>query len=399
MTWLPIVLSLAYGFGLAGSFSLGKLLAVSLSGLWLCLGRVYWKDSKALLAYLLAVVVSALFSIDPWLSFWGLQGTYNTGVLCALVLVPFWVCLDSRHSDDLENGLRLAAVGVSVIGLAQLFGFFLPQPLPLGHRVYSSIGSPIYLGAFLVMCFPFLGSRIEYGLVLACLVATGSRGALLALGLGMGYRYRNKFIARQIIWGFVGLAGAATLALVLRPPSDIGRILVWSAAWEAFKAKPIFGFGTGTYLLIAERFRNPAWDDVYGVTTQDHAHNLFLEALSTGGIATLLALCSTLYALWSKATDKTKSALLGVFVIGLLNPLPLVVKALCIALVAVNVHGEQQREFPKVAVLGVILFFLVCWLVHLDRMMGIHGQYPWSLSSVKAAILSNAVRVGPDGRL
>jgi hypothetical protein len=395
---IPAFLILFYGFWLVGSFSLGKFVAVGVCGLWLSLGAVKWKDSVGPLAYLAAVSIAAVFSVDPWLSFWGLQGTYSTGLLCALSLIPFWTCLDSSDRESWESGIRWGAVVCSAIGLLQLRGVWVPSPLPGGSRVYSTMGSPVYLGALLVLAFPLLGSNLERLIVLACLVATKSRGAWLALVLAQVYRNWDRISLRVKVWGGAAVVAGAFGSFLLRPASDIGRLLVWTAAIQAFKAKPLFGWGTGNFIAISELFHTPAWDRVYGTVanTQDQAHNIFLEAASTGGVLTLIAICYMLRNLWGKADKKIRVGLLGVFVVGLLNPLPLVVKALSIGLVAVGVKGEENR-FASIPVRAIQVSFLCCLsiLVYWDLMIGVHGDYPWSLSSLKSAMAVNAIRTVP----
>ena len=385
-----------YGFTLSGPYSLGKLVAVTVFGLWLALGPVL-RLGVAPLFYLLAAVVSTLLSADPWLSVWGLWGTYNTGLICAMVLIPYWACVDSRHRFGLEVGLRWGGLIMAVVGLAQRVGFFLPFPLPAGDRAYSTMGSPVYVGAMAALCFPFCKTWLERGLMIALLWATGSRGAWIATALGAIYFYWPDISRRVRIWGLVAAGSVTALAFWIRPLSDLGRVVVWGAAWEAFKARPWFGWGPGNYLTIAEVYRNPAWDEVYGVTTQDHAHNLFLEAAATGGIVGLVAMSVLTYTMWihCRYSRMAQAALLGVFCVGLLNPLPLVAKALCLALCASSssTNGEINKKVQILCKqMFLVIFVSVLYITHWDRMVTYYGDTPWSFSSVKAAFNAGIIK-------
>ncbi len=65
------------------------------------------------------------------------------------------------------------------------------------------------------------------------------------------------------------------------------RITEWGIAWDAFKARPIFGFGSNNYLYLHNLFLNPR---VYNLreTNFDRAHNAYLDYASMSGILGLL---------------------------------------------------------------------------------------------------------------
>ncbi len=61
------------------------------------------------------------------------------------------------------------------------------------------------------------------------------------------------------------------------------RFTEWGIAWEAFKARPIFGWGQNNYLYLHNVFLNPK---VYELreTNFDRAHNAYLDYASMSGI-------------------------------------------------------------------------------------------------------------------
>ena len=65
------------------------------------------------------------------------------------------------------------------------------------------------------------------------------------------------------------------------------RFTEWGIAFEAFKARPIFGFGPNNYLYLHNAFLNPR---VYNLqeTNFDRAHNAYLDYASMSGVVGLL---------------------------------------------------------------------------------------------------------------
>jgi len=65
------------------------------------------------------------------------------------------------------------------------------------------------------------------------------------------------------------------------------RFTEWGIAWDAFKARPVFGFGPNNYLYLHNAFLNPR---VYNLreTNFDRAHNAYLDYASMSGIIGLL---------------------------------------------------------------------------------------------------------------
>lgn len=388
--WIPVILTLFYGWGLVGPYSLGKAVMVGLVGLWLSLGQLYERDYRLPLVYAACLVIAGVFGQDHLITLTGLWGTYNLGLVPALSLFPVLTGLGPVDKPGLVRGIRIAAVLMALYGLLQKFvawpvdSFFLPFELPAGERVYSTIGSPVYAGAMVALFFPF-GNKWESGILLLFLWATGSRGAYLAVGCSTIYYHWPHISHRWRFYGLLALLVGMIGTMTYRPPSDLGRLVTWSAAWDGFKLKPWLGWGPGNYIMLAALLRNPVWDEAYGATTQDHAHNLFLEAGATGGILGLIGLACLLAYCWKIEDRKTKSALLGFFIVGMLNPLPLIGKFLALAIVAVEKPGKLKSSSTIVKSISIFCLVIISLLLFADILIKQHGQYPWSFSSEKAA--------------
>lgn len=390
----------AYGYSLAGTYSLGKLAAVALGGLWLALGPVYRRPGadRLLLAYLAALAAVAPWSANPWFSLWHMFGTYTAGLIAALVLVPYWACLDARHRPGLVAGLRRGAALLAAVAILQRAGgWLLPYPLFAGERAYSTLGSPVYVGAMCALLLPFCASWPERLLLLAGLWTTGSRAGWLGCALGAAYLAWPAWPRRWRWIVILATAGTARAALARwhGGPSDLGRVFVWHAALQAYAARPWAGWGPGNYVGVAELYRHPGWHEVYGMTTQDHAHNAVLEAAATSGTIGLLGLAALWWALWrATAVDRAaRAALLGLAVVALLEPVPPVVKAVALAIAATAVPAETAAPGLSRAIrlFACNIFFAVLFLILLDRLMTFYGDAPWSASSGLAAYLSGVI--------
>lgn len=134
--------------------------------------------------------------------------------------------------------------------------------------------------------------RIEWvccwGILLLALLATGSRGALLAALLGHGillyYTCRGVRNIRPL-HAFVGIAivGASAVSVdwsALLSRTDSFRLQIWQQAWEAWAQQPLLGLGyRAPFSMVLP----------YGaMITQPHS--IFITALYYGGVMGLAVL-------------------------------------------------------------------------------------------------------------
>jgi tetratricopeptide (TPR) repeat protein/O-antigen ligase len=113
----------------------------------------------------LVYLLSTLFSVTPYTSFWGsyqrLQGTYTT--LSYLVIFAAMAAnLRSRAQvDRLVGAMILSSLPVSLYGVLQRFG---ADPIPWGgdvtDRIASNMGNSIFVAAYLIMVFPLTLMRV-----------------------------------------------------------------------------------------------------------------------------------------------------------------------------------------------------------------------------------------------
>lgn len=244
------------------------------------------------------------------------------------------------------------AVGAFLIGFAFLeyFGLkFLFLSPPRKARPESLIGNSaffathlIFLSAFAFIVFQKskksfsdVYSRSDYFwkyfslavlvLSLAAIFMTGTRGAVLGLGAGVlfllayfsikkplnfsSFKFLNLrvvsitllclFIVFSVVfWSTRGAAVwqkvpgldrlAKTAAFDINDPSTEFRLITWRLSWEAFKEKPLFGWGLENYIVAYEKHYDPAYA-LYGETWLDRAHNTFFDLLVMQGAFGTLA--------------------------------------------------------------------------------------------------------------
>lgn len=280
----------------------------------------------SLLTYPVVLLVSGIFGVDPFGSFFGEQARQNGVVMVlAFVVLTFFV---KRHLAEEVHQHLLSRV---VLGSAALAAFvaLLESLVPSvrvffgeGHRFSAWFGNPNFLASYLAVAVPFSfgqlfrGSKIERvisgALILLCVYGvalTGSRGGLLGVIAGLGLvvvvwgglvvRHEMRRV-RILIPLAIGVLIAGLLVMrVLIPASTISRLvspevwltentprlLTWQIAWEGFKERPILGWGTGQFRTVFDRYyKSELLKYSLYETVSDKAHNLFLEQLATTGV-------------------------------------------------------------------------------------------------------------------
>ncbi len=386
----------------AAMYSLPKLLFLSAAccaawaGLWLESLRRRVPRGTLLDAPLLTLgavlLLSAAFSSDGWLSLVGHYRAYFYGLLplglCAGLYCACALSRESRSPGLLLGVLSAAGALCGFYGVLQgadLEPFIGIGRLPEGGRIVSSMGSPVYLGACLVLNIPVaLHLALDRGgfpralgacALLSCgaaLLLTLSRGAWLSCAAGV-FAYlvlagRVRFPARGARAWAVGAAGALLLlgAVFLaagrfrrHSVSDAARLHLWHSGLLISLHHPLLGTGPDAFENALRRERTPGLLRTLGPSqVQASAHNDLLQAAATLGLPGLAAYLWLLCALAASCARALKGplrpeaaaisgSLLGLFLQAKLNPVPLAALAAAAALAGlVEGAGASEKDGP-----------------------------------------------------
>ena len=294
------------------------------------------------LAVGLSLVLSTGLSILPGVSLWGgflrVQGLWTEASYAVLGLAVALHLRTPTQRQRLVDLMLLASWPVALYGLVQFAGL---DPLSwVGYtgRVLSTLGNPIFLGAYMALVAPLtlyrlLTLRAAYraqptasarlglvwvgGLLLAQVVSlllSQSRGPLLAFLLEAGLLVVLLARRRAVVMGLFGVTAVVVLALiVVNVPGSplrvvqswpvVGRLtdwrdvtyrdVIWSHTVQLIEARSdrlVVGYGPETLDVALVPFYSTALAYIGGQAQQiDRTHNALLEALVTAGLVGLAA--------------------------------------------------------------------------------------------------------------
>jgi len=280
------------------------------------MNTVFW----ALVLLTLTLIITSFTGIDVFRSFWG-NTERMSGVIYWLHFVGFAIMLSGvlKSEKEWKNFFGLATA-VSVFEFFYVLAQYLNVSWTLlpGSQM-GTIGNTDLLaiyaifGAFFSL-YLWQNSKLQWLWALAFFLNIGtlflasSRGAILGFGAGifiyLAIQFWQKpqirkiitlvFLIPIVLYGFLWLMRGKDF---VKNTSQLGRIVnasfkddtvqqrftEWGIAWNAFKARPIFGFGPNNYLHLHNEFLDSR---VYNLreTNFDRAHNGYLDYASMSGI-------------------------------------------------------------------------------------------------------------------
>ena len=315
---------------LAGLF----FLPLSLTGSWVCfglagvvwLGRMLWSGQVEIRRSGLDIWLASfalLAALSVWRSEHAAECWYNYFYLMGLYVLVYCLTLQTlpgrQGREQAVAALLASTLAVCLIGLFQyVVGIDVleqrwidSEQFPeLKTRVFSTLGNPNVLAAFLVMSTGLsLGWSADTGrrhrllllfvtvLSVVCILLTYSRGAWLALGVmglflllsGRRPGWRSMLIAIIALCGLAFLVQDSLLPrlrsiLGMFNPADSSVALRW-ALWESTRAMidehPWLGLGWGSYRFVYPEYdffvQNPSVI-IY------HGHNTLLSFAAEVGL-------------------------------------------------------------------------------------------------------------------
>lgn len=224
-----------------------------------------------------------------------------------------WVMIGAGalDRDSFLSGLLWFGAGLSGLELAQLYtshGQILWLiPTQETNQIFGTFPNPNHYAAFIELLFPIALWRsffdrergwiygsvaaLMYGSVIASASRAGTILVTLELAAGLAWMARGR---RRWQLALV-LAGAAAFALVAGPDAVWQRMMAQDpyavrreyleSAWAMFRARPVTGFGLGTWTWAYPAF---AMAD-FGVIS-NHAHSEWAQWAAEGGFPVFAAL-------------------------------------------------------------------------------------------------------------
>ncbi|MEK7525269.1 MAG: O-antigen ligase family protein, partial [Patescibacteria group bacterium] len=309
---------------------------------------IKWLDQKKItirrtpldlpiLIFLASQILSTIFSIDTHTSLWGYYSRFHGGLISTIAYLLLYYALVTNLTRDkisfLIYSIISSAILVALYGVLEHFG--IDRHLwvqDVQSRVFSSIGQPNWLSAYLVALLPLpiflaVGARDNnYRLLWALLallffitiIFTKSQSGLAATGLtltavaiyfsGRKFKLIYLLIIPSVLfltiikWDFVvkiSPFGVPNLPALVETDgtnrvggsdSMIIRQVVWQGARELGLKNPLFGTGLETfgytYFTVRPALHNllSEWEFLY-----NKAHNEYLNFLANTGFVGLTA--------------------------------------------------------------------------------------------------------------
>lgn len=302
-----------------------------------------------LLIFFFGQLISTIISIDPQTSWLGYYSRFNGGLLSTICyILLYWAFVSNIKSTDIKSLLKInliTAAIVSFYGILERLGIDKDiWQQDVQHRVFSTLGQPNWLAAWLVALISITWSialsninrRVNFGTIIPHLASsvyfivllfTGSRSGLLGFAIceivfwvfifvKFKFKYiRNFLIINSVIAVLAILFGTQVTPSIFEiieknqkdqtpvnsqstgtalesggTESGTIRKIVWQGALDIWKHYPIFGTGVETfaysYFMYRPAIHNQTseWDFIY-----NKAHNEYLNFLSNSGSVGLLS--------------------------------------------------------------------------------------------------------------
>jgi len=269
------------------------------------------------------VLVNALSAVTSPFPYSSLNEFWRVAMLAGLYAATVYA-VRSVQSLRLVAWLSvLATILVVGYGIIQIAG---RDPVPYGqdpqNRVFSFLGNPNMLAAFLILMFWVVAGlaldsrrwsvRIALALLLiavfVCLIMTKTKGAWIAMAascvagavwfaVGWRFPYALERKRRLAVLGVIAVVAVFGLPFAYRPiagrldtfKSSAGvRMVYWRGALGVFGDHPLLGAGTGTFQVVYPAKRQTDFRASSAGPNTLHAHCEPLEILADLGVVGLL---------------------------------------------------------------------------------------------------------------
>ena len=298
----------------------------------------------AVLVFFAINLLSAIFGLDFYNSFWG--SLERGGGVWGLAHFVAWFLMLSAVFKGQQDWVKLAGISVAVAvfialtALIQRLGGW-GILLPANGRVFGLIGNAGFFAGYALLNL-FLAGYLFFAsagwqkwffaisslLLTISLLLSGTRGAWLGLAAGIiiflfnqevcrpklvsgssDRKSQNKFgMTKKTSWVFLAIIFVLIISLFLFRGNDLvknnstlyrlthfslsdattqSRLLLWQGAWRAWQTKPILGFGPENFEAATGRYLSPRLAEFEAYAT-DRAHNFIFDyGVATGWLGLL----------------------------------------------------------------------------------------------------------------
>lgn len=365
---------------------------------------------KVIIAYLLFLIFTGVSVFSSASQIFSIPAFFHS---LAIFLFFLLFLLSARKDDFRLNFLWLVGVGVILSFLS--FWYLLPwsvKPTTGMNLVYATYGHN-HLAGYLALILPanfvlFLAAKgrrlkIFWGLLLALfllsLMLTFSRGAFLVFPLVFFLLLRSAGklnLDRKVVGWLTVLLPVLMLLFIIgisysqlgrrareaakdhwlvkqvvKPEVRASRFEYWQQGAEGFFARPLTGFGTGAFELVALRFqkRVAGWSN--------YAHNFYLQTLAESGIFAFLAFIGFLLLVFRPVLRRLRKKK-DPWLLGLLA-----------ALLTSALYAAWDYDWHFPAVFLTFLFLIASLLVYFSR--GVNSNTPGRCTGKMVGVLLLAV--------
>lgn len=319
----------------------------------------------SVMAWITVLFLATVFSVSPYRSFWSsferMEGFWGYWHYFMYFLMLISVFKKDKDWITFFGVSLVTSLVVSFYAVTQMFGLL---DIHQGDdRIDATMGNATYLAIYIVfhiflLAWFFFKSEgknifLRYSFLLAILFElfivykTATRGAIIGLILGLfigsiiNAIYGRGLIRKLalgglavsvfIVVGFISIKNTAFVRnsdvltrfanISLSETTTQSRFIIWNMAYQAWKEKPVLGWGPENFVYIFSKFYDPQlWRQEPWF---DRAHNVFLDWLTSTGTVGLLAYLSmfitAVLTLWNllkskKITSKIATVFLGMLV-------------------------------------------------------------------------------------
>jgi len=322
---LIFIIPLAVYMGLGDPSSTLKAFLVRSGALilWLLIffqGRLFIPSKKTLLFFSFFAagsLIPAFYAQDLSVSLIGIYPFYAYSVftfVCLAVFFFFSCSLKKENIESLISVILSSCALVSIYGILQFSGIdFLEWQGRFYPRIWSTMGNPNFLAAYLGLVFPLSAFRyLRSGkiiyflttlLVLLCILLTASRGGILAASAGLIMFYlimikENRYKKRLKQIGFAVTALFVITVLIkpqafnrftgtftVKESNTASRISQWRTGLKMFLEKPAAGFGLNSYYTSFRKYMSAEFiKNSSELSNPGYPHNYIIKILTDGGI-------------------------------------------------------------------------------------------------------------------